>query len=413
MRLAILTQYYPPEIGAPQARLSGLARLLSASGHEVVVLTAMPNYPTGKIHPGYGGLFRRERLDGVTVVRSAIYPTQSASMVRRLANYFSFVASSFFAGLRTGSFDYLMVESPPLFLGITGILLARLKGARLIFNVSDLWPDSAARLGLISRSGLAFRLSAALEKLCYRSAWLVTGQTAGIVATIAERFPGTPLYHLSNGVDTSVFSPERATGAARAALGAPGERCVAVYAGLHGLAQGLDQVVQALSILASRGLGGDPGLDVVFIGDGPQKASLMESVPPAIARFIRFLPPRPNAEIPALLAAADVILVPLRGNFRDAAPSKLYEAFASGRAVMAVSDGEAAEMVHRVGGGLSVDPGDVDALAGALARLRDEPALRAELGTGGRRGAESLYDRRALVGAFAAEIARRSPPKQQ
>ena len=410
MRLAILTQYYPPEIGAPQARLSGLARLLSGAGHEVIVLTAMPNYPTGKIHPGYGGLFRRERMDGVLVLRSAIYPTQSASMVRRLANYFSFVASSFLAGLRAGSFEYLMVESPPLFLGITGILLARLKGARLIFNVSDLWPDSAARLGLISRTGIAFRLSAALERLCYRSAWLVTGQTAGIVATIEERFPGTSLYHLSNGVDTSVFSPASATPRARAELGADRERCIAVYAGLHGLAQGLEQVIQAMQLLAERGLDGDPGLDVVFIGDGPQKAMLMQSVPPGLSRFIRFLPPRPNAEIPALLASADVILVPLRGNFRDAAPSKLYEAFASGRAVMAVSDGEAAEMVHRVHGGLTVAPGEVDDLAGAIARLRDDPVLRESLGQGGRRGAETLYDRRALVAAFASEIQRRESP---
>src|SRR5215470_12054633 len=121
MRIGILTQYYPPEVGAPQARLSDLARRLQARGHEVFVLTAMPSYPTGRIFPSYGGFFRREVIDGVTVLRSAIYPTKSAGMVRRLLNYFSFVFSSLVVGLvKLPRVDYLLTESPPLFLGVSG-----------------------------------------------------------------------------------------------------------------------------------------------------------------------------------------------------------------------------------------------------------------------------------------------------
>src|SRR6266852_9693356 len=115
MRFTILTQYFPPEIGAPQARLSELARKMVEAEHSVTVLTAMPNYPTGKIHPGYGGLLRQESSGGIKIIRTFIYSTQRASFARRLANYFSFVASaSIFGSVLLGRSDYLMLESPPL-----------------------------------------------------------------------------------------------------------------------------------------------------------------------------------------------------------------------------------------------------------------------------------------------------------
>lgn len=133
MRFGLLTQYYPPELGAPQARLSELAARLVARGHEVVVLTAMPNYPGGEIYPGYGGLVRWEEQTGVRILRSFIYPSQSLGLVKRMASYLSFVSSSLVAGsLLLPRLDFLMTESPPLFLGISGFLLSRLKGARWI-----------------------------------------------------------------------------------------------------------------------------------------------------------------------------------------------------------------------------------------------------------------------------------------
>ena len=208
MKFGILTQYYPPELGAPQARLSDLAQRLARRGHEVSVLTAMPSYPQGKIYPGYGGWRRRETLNGVSVVRTAIYPTQKPNLLPRLTNYFSFVFSACMAGgWWLPRLDYLLTESPPLFLGISGYLLSRWKRARWIFNVSDLWPESAVRLGFL-QEGLSLRLSQALEAFCYRKAWLVTGQSRSILADIQERFPGVRTVHFSNGVDTVLFHPD-------------------------------------------------------------------------------------------------------------------------------------------------------------------------------------------------------------
>ena len=194
MRLAILTQYYPPETGAPQRRLSHLAGHFVRAGHSVNVLTAMPNYPQGQIFPGYGGLAQREERDGVDVIRTAIYPTQKTGFLPRLANYLSFVISS----AAVGSFlmprpDYLFVESPPLFLGLSGYWLSRLKSTRLIFNVADLWPETAVRLGVLREDSLAFRVSAWLERFCYRKSWLITGQSKSILENIAQRFPKAPV----------------------------------------------------------------------------------------------------------------------------------------------------------------------------------------------------------------------------
>ncbi len=397
MRVTILTQYYPPEIGAPQARLSELARALVRRGHEVTVLTAMPSYPVGKIYPGYGGLVRRERRDGVEVIRTAVFPTQRADFLGRLANYFSFACSASIAGtFLLRRCDYLIVESPPLFLGITGLWLSWRTRAAMVFNVSDLWPETAVRLGVVRAGSLGHRLAAWLEGLCYRHAAVVSGQTRTIVQSIAERFPRCRTYHFSNGVNTRAFHPERRTAAARATLGGDGTgTCVALYAGLHGLAQGLDQVLDAADTLRT-----DPRLRLVMVGDGPAKGRLMEHAQARGLSNVRFLNPLPSAAVPPLVAAADILVVPLATHIPGATPSKLYEAMASGRPVVLVAGGEPAAFVreHRVG--IVVSPGDGAGLVEALRTLSADAALREELGTNGRQTAERLFDKVDIDNAF-------------
>lgn len=395
MRLTLLTQYYPPEIGAPQARLSELAAHFVQRGHSVTVLTAMPNYPSGAIYRGYGGLLRREHREGVNVIRTFIYPTQKAEFIRRLTNYFSFVVSSAIAGsVLPGPMDYLLVESPPLFLGLTGFWLSRLKRTRLIFNVSDLWPETAVRLGMLRSGSLAFRLSAWLETFCYRQAWLVTGQSKSILASITDRFPDRPTFHLSNGVDTELFHPKKRTEDARATLHSQGN-CVALYAGLHGLAQGLDQVLRT-----AEALRGEAGVRFVLVGDGPEKQALRQQARQRDLVNVCFLDPRPAREIPSLLAAADIVLVTLKMHIPGAVPSKLYEAMASGRPVILVASGEAAEIVREHRAGIVVEPGDIAGFTRAVRTLETQPDLRRALGENGRRAAQQRFDRAKIMEHF-------------
>jgi len=398
VKVAILTQYYPPEVGAPQARLSALALAFAQRGHRVTVLTAMPNYPTGKIHAGYGGFIKREERDGVSVVRTLVYPTQSPDFPRRLASYFSFLLSSAAVGTAyLRSLDYLLVESPPLFLGLTGIWLSRRKRARMVFNVSDLWPESAVRLGALRQGSTAHALGEWLERLCYRHAWLVTGQSAEIVDDIASRFPGCETFHVSNGVDTDTFRPDLATRESRALLGDGNANhgCLALYAGLHGLAQGLDQVLDAAEHLP-------PDCDVRFVlmGDGPAKARLVDRARARRIDRVRFLDPRPHHLVPAVLAAADILVVPLLCELPGAVPSKLYEAMATGRPVILVARGEAARIVEQHGAGLVVAPGDRAGLVNAFRRLAADAPLRQRLGANGRVAAVQHFDRKHTAARF-------------
>jgi glycosyltransferase involved in cell wall biosynthesis len=395
MNIAVLTQYYPPEIGAPQARLSELAAEFVRRGHSVTVLTAMPNYPTGKIYLGYGGLLQREQRDGVKVIHTLILPTQKTTLLPRLANYVSFVLSSAAVGsVLLDRVDYLFVESPPLFLGLSGLWLSRLKRARLIFNVSDLWPESAVRLSAVRSGSWAFRASTWLEHFCYRHAWLVTGQSKSILANIIERFPECPTFHLSNGVDTSRFRPEHCSDEARATLGGK-ETLVVLYAGLHGLAQGLDQVLKAAEELRS-----ETGLRFVFVGDGPEKKSLSAQARRSNLNNVAFLDPRPAHEIPDLVASADIVVVPLKMYIPGAVPSKLYEAMASGRVVILIAEGEAAEIVREHHAGVIVRPNDIATLTQSLRMLMARPDLRRKLGKNGRNAAETYFDRSKICERF-------------
>ena len=395
LKIVLLTQYYPPEMGAAPNRLSDLAKDLTNLGHSVTVLTAMPNYPTGRYYPAYGGLFRREIRNGASVIRTLIYPTKSAGLVQRLLCYFSFVFSSLaLGGWLIGNPNYLITESPPLFLGISGFLLSRWKRARWIFNVSDLWPESAVSIGVL-KPGLALSLAERLEAFFYRRAWLITGQSSGIVQSIRDRFPGAPTLLLSNGVDTQRFRPDCCTRETRALLGSD-SHCVVLYAGLHGLAQGLEQIIEAAAQLKD-----EPTIKFVLIGDGPVKQELMREAACKGTTNVTFLDPLPREQMPALVAAADIVVVPLKMHIPGAVPSKLYEAMSAGRALVLVASGEPAAIVSVNRAGVVVEPGDIKALADTLRELARDPVLRERLGTRARQVALEKYDRSLAVARFA------------
>ncbi len=395
LHLAIHTQYYLPEIGAPQARLSALAERATQRGHQVTVLTAMPNYPRGKIYPGYGGIFCKEKMNGVDILRSFIYPTQNTDILQRLTNYFSFVFSSATIGsLRLNNIDFLLTESPPLFLGMSGFLLSRLKRSRWIFNVSDLWPKSAAFLDVLSESGLAYRISSWLERFCYHRAWLVSGQSESILDDISQRFPRCRTFHFSNGVDTKKFAADIGNKQFSRGLGTNNEFIV-TYAGLHGIAQGLDQIIRVASQLQEK-----KGLRFVLIGDGPEKEQLVKMARKINLSNVTFLDPCPKDEIPPLLAASNLILVPLKKHLPGAVPSKLYEAMASSKPVILVAEGEAADIVNRTRSGIVITPGDINGIKETIVMLKKSPSHCKKLGKNGREAAQNYFDRTTIVDRF-------------
>jgi len=205
MRITILTQYFPPEVGAAQTRLYSIARELKLRGEDVKVVSALPNYPTGRLLPGYRARWSmREKLDDIDVVRMWIYPATGRNPVRRLFSYLSFSFSALFGCFKAGKADLVLVESPPLFLGLTGYLFARLSRTRVALNISDLWPASARELGIITNPVLIW-LAERLEHFLYRHVDFVTAVTPGIAEAVHRVAPRSRLLSLPNGVDTQLF----------------------------------------------------------------------------------------------------------------------------------------------------------------------------------------------------------------
>jgi glycosyltransferase involved in cell wall biosynthesis len=380
--------------------MSDMARRLTEAGHEVTVLTALPNYPAGEVFAEYRGRWLlKERLQGVKVVRTWIYATQEKAFAHRLLNYFSFVvSSSLFGPWKTGAADVIVVESPPLFLGLAAILLSMVKRAKLVFNVSDLWPESAVAMGVV-RSKSLIRLSTRLEEFLYRQSDLITGQTQGIVDNIRARFPQKKIVLITNGVDVNKFlapADSEHRNQLRSEF-AWQEKFVVGYAGLHGLAQGLETVLQAAQRLSAP-----ETFLFAFFGDGPEKGKLQQRAVELNLNNVRFYPSQPSGRVPAILSAFDAAVIPLRKLeiFKGALPSKMFEAMAAALPLVVCIDGEAKRLVENAGAGICIEPEDATALSDAVRSLAaDRDRLRA-LGDNGRRYVMEHYDRQKIAERF-------------
>jgi glycosyltransferase involved in cell wall biosynthesis/ubiquinone/menaquinone biosynthesis C-methylase UbiE len=394
VRLAILTQYYPPETGAPQNRLSDLARRLTARGHEVQVLTALPNYPGDAVLREYRGRENTvEILDGVRVARVGLLVSRRKTFARRMACYLSFALNARRHGPRLlGPADVLLMESPPLFLALAGVGLARTLGAPLVTNVSDLWPESAVALGVIG-PGALLRMAERLEAWMYRRSALITAQTEGIADDIRRRFPDARVVLFPNGVDLDAYDRPLDRAAIRREFGWDDDVFVLGYTGVFGHAQALDQILDAARLLE-----GVEGVHFALIGDGPCREALERRIAGERLRSVRVYPRQPAWRMPSVQAALDAGLVPLRRGrlFEGTRPSKMFEVMAAARPVVLCARGEAEAIVTGAAGGpagIVVPPEEPAELAAAIRSLllkRDEAA---EMGRQGQQLVRQRFDR--------------------
>jgi glycosyltransferase involved in cell wall biosynthesis len=395
MRIIIVTHYFPPETGAPQARLSALAAAWAADGDDVTVLTGMPNHPTGVVLPEYRGAIRRqERRDGYRVVRTWLYATPNEGVVRKTVCHLSFMITSVLLGERaSGPADVVVVSSPTFFAIGAGWLLARLKRARLVVEVRDLWPAIFTELGVLT-SRPVIRMLERLELAAYAAADTVIVVSDGFRANLIERgVPASKVHTIRNGVRLSEFDPgARSDAQLRARLGADPGDCLVLYAGTHGISQGLTSVAEAASRLTSE------TIRFAFVGEGADKQRVQDRVTELGLHNVTLHPGVSHEEIPALLAAADICLVPLRDVplFSSFIPSKMYEYLAAGRAVVGAVAGEAAQIL-REAGALVVPPADSGALAEAIRMLAADPQRRQAMGWQGRCYVEKYFDRDTLA----------------
>jgi glycosyltransferase involved in cell wall biosynthesis len=399
MRLLILTQYFPPEVGAPQTRLFAMTAELKRLGHEVEVVTAMPNYPKGRIFPHYrGSFYRREKKDGVVVHRVWLHAAMGGGF-RRMLNYLSYSVTSLYGLLKAKSPDYVFVESPPLLLVITGWLGAIAWRAPLILNVADLWPESAVEMGFL-KDGILVRLLVALENWGYRRATVVNAMTEGIRDSLVRKkgIPPAKVLFLPNGVDTILYQPRPIDIILKEKLGLSGKKII-LYQGTQGHAHGLESVLEA-----ARLLGNNPEIHFLFMGDGSERARLEKLQRQLGLRNVTFRDPVSVEQLPPYFSIAECGLASLRDIplMEGARPAKMFPILASGKPLIFVGRGEGAQLVEQAKAGIVVRPGDPEALAAAVRNLIADPELLRQLGANGRAFVETNMQWSKLVGEWIA-----------
>jgi glycosyltransferase involved in cell wall biosynthesis len=384
-RVLYLSQYFPPEVGATQERALEMARTWVRLGAEVTMVCEVPNHPAGVIAPAYRRRpWTREHIDGIEVIRVWVAASPRKSFVRRLAFYTSYMVHATLAGLllARGPFDLIYATSPPLFVGGAALALGTLRRTPMVFEVRDLWPASAVAVGELA-SARAVRWAEALERACYRRAQRVVVVTEGARRHLTERgLSEHSLLLVPNGSDLGLFTFDPAARERLRAELALEDRVVLVYAGLHGLAQPLETLVEAMARLPESARA-----HLLMIGDGPRKPAIRGLVEELGIDSITMLQPQPREAMPAYLSAADLAVVAMRNDGvldSTMVPVKIYDAWACGRPVLLSGGSAAAATIERAGGGVAVPPGDARQLADAVAELCTDPDGLVRMGEHGR-----------------------------
>ena len=334
----------------------------------------MPNYPQMEIYEGYKGKwFFKEKIGGLDVYRSGIFVSKHKSILFRLFNYFSFVfTSSIYATFKLKKYDYVFCESPPLFLGLSALWICLIKRCKLIFNVSDLWPESAEKLGLV-KNKFFLKMATWLEEYLYKRAVLITGQTQGIVQNIKNRFPHKTVYWLPNGVDLGFYNSENTSGKGlRESLFTEND-FILFYGGIIGYAQGLDTI-----IFAAEKLRDYKYIKFVLQGSGPEKESLGILKADLNLENVFFLNVVNKEKMPETLKSVDAAIIPLKklDLFKGAIPSKIFETLAMKKPILLGVEGEAKKLFIDDGdGGLFFEPENADELAAKILELYHQPEL--------------------------------------
>jgi colanic acid biosynthesis glycosyl transferase WcaI len=398
MRILYLSQYFPPEMGAPAARVYELSREWAAAGHDVTVLTGFPNHPTGIVPPEYRGeAFRREEVDGIEVVRTPIYAAPNRGLLKRAANYASYAVSAAVVGplLARGKPDVLIATSPQILTALSGWWLSRLRRVPFVFEVRDIWPRSIVEVGALPEGHPAIRALEGLEMFLYRRADRVVVVTDSFVDALAERgVPRDKLRVVKNGVDLVLFHPQPRDNEVRRELGLGPDDFMALYVGTHGMAHGLGTVLEAAERLRDRA-----DVRFVLVGEGADKQALRERASQLRLQNVTFVDQQPRQRIPLYLAACDASLVLLKEKplFKTVLPSKIFEILAAGRGLILGVDGEARRLVEEAGAGVYVRPEDAAGLAEAVLNLRGRPRDCEQMGRRGRAFVEASYSRGALA----------------
>ena len=397
MRILIIHQYYlqPGEPGG--SRFNEFARLWSAAGHDVTVVAGTVNYSTGEVPERLRGNWTSREQDGkVCVWRCHVPRSYGAGYAGRMWAFFGWTLSSATGVLRAGPADVVIATSPPLVAPLPGWLAARTKGAKLIFEVRDLWPESAITTGVLRKGSLLTRLLYGLERWACRVADRVNVLTPAFRDDLLRRNLASPdkICFVPNGADLDLFAPGPRDNSARREMGW-GDRFVVMYAGAHGRANAVRQLLDAAELLRDR-----PDILIATVGDGPERATLAAEARQRGLDNVMFCGPQPKARMPDLVNGCDVGAAVLQDNptFRTVYPNKVFDYMACARPTLLAIDGVARELVcNQARAGVFAGPENAAEIASAIRKLADDPAARQAMGLRGRQWVVANASRESLA----------------
>jgi colanic acid biosynthesis glycosyl transferase WcaI len=390
VKLLYVSQYFPPEMGAPAARAVELTRHWAQAGHDVSVLTGFPNHPTGVVPEEWRSRLRHlayyEKIGRVDVFRTWLWPLPNRKAHERMRNYASFCLSAAVRGMSLARPDVVIATSPQLLVALSGWWLAFVKRVPFVFEVRDLWPESLSAVGAGSEHSFLYRSLSAIANFLYRRADRIVVVSPAFKDHLVGRcnVPPEKIAIVENGVETNVFSPvsDSANRALRHDLGIKENNFLVCYVGTLGMAHGLETLLDAAEGLKKR----NSGVEFLVIGEGAEKERIKRQAEARGLVSVRFLDQQPRESIPAFISASDACLVLLKKTdvFKTVIPTKMLEFMSCARPVILGVDGQARKIVEDAGAGVVIEPENPAALVSAIRQLEADRELGRALGQKGR-----------------------------
>ncbi|MEE8057518.1 MAG: glycosyltransferase family 4 protein [Pseudomonadales bacterium] len=397
MRILFLSHYFPPEVNAPATRTYEHCKKWVEMGHEVTVVSCVPHHPMGEAYPGYKNkLVHVEYKDGIKSIKILTYITANEGFLKRTFNYVFYMVMAILVAPFLSKADVVISTSPQFFNGLAGYFVSRIKRAPWLLEIRDLWPESIVAVGAIKNPRLVAILEA-LERFAYRKADHIVPVTQAFKAHIEQHgVSADKITVIRNGVDLGVFSESPPDTDYARSMGVDG-KFVASYVGTHGMAHGLDTIIEAAELLRER-------QDIVFLmaGDGSERSRLEGEIKSRQLSNVVMLGQLQKTDMPKLWTISHASLVLLRklDLFLTVIPSKIFESMAMKTPIVLGVKGESRGIIEEAGAGIAIEPESATELAAAIQHLADSPALCDELGEKGYRHVQEHFDRSVLAAQY-------------
>jgi glycosyltransferase involved in cell wall biosynthesis len=391
MRILFITDNFPPEVNAPATRTYEHCKHWVEMGAEVTIITCAPNFPQGKVYKGYkNSLIKKEKMDGIKVIRVWSYITANEGKIKRTLDYLSFSFSAFWVSLFKQT-DIIIATSPQFFTTWAACALAVLKRKPWVFELRDLWPESIKAVGALNE-GAIYNILEKIELFLYRHANLIVPNTPAFKENLIKRgINRKKIKVIPNGANLELFSQRKKEQSLIDKLRLDG-KFICGYLGTHGLAHNLDFILDCAASID------DSDIAFIFIGDGAEKKNLLKQAEQLSLKNVAFLDPIPKENVPSYLSLFDVALVSLKKSdtFKTVIPSKIFEAAAMGIPILLGVEGQAKEIMLEYDAGLCYEPENESDFMEKLGTLKNNDAVYKKISKHSKKLAQ-FYDRKLLA----------------